>query len=548
MTARRLALRAGQLTSPRTRRLSVSNGRRPRPAHVTLHQPRHRAGRGHLVEQDRGFTPVGGQRRTASPGAPLQREPVDARRHVRTVARQGHDPLPSRDVSDNPAWSALPDYPDADHGQRRRRERRRRLLRRRGDRQRPDRLPGYAVRPDGRSPGAASPTCPSRARTPSAGSSTASCTSPAAGTCSGNLTSTTYAYDPPPTAGRASPICPLAEHVPPRAPSSAEAVRRRRLRDRGLRRDDADVPLHPATTPGRGWLTTRSTSSCRAAPAPATGWSAPAVWCRPTTRPHEFAGLLRLPVRRRLGHLDRVADLPYSRLGDGVRRRGRQTAARRRYRRRLDHQPGDRVRPRDRRVVAAAQRDVHHVPRRCRLRADPIGGSIGAFTASPYAEQLPGQEPLRRPAPTSDGSHRPHARSRSRPAGRWQVRVAIRSRLPPRRRCTYAARSRSSPIRRTTCRRWRSRSPAGDLFRLAERPPNDGIHYGLIPPALVGGPVPCREQPGGRADLVHQRVDVPLHPCGCLVTSCVPDRSVDATNSTLVGVSNPVPRMRRTDE
>ena len=65
-----------------------------------------------LVEQDRGFTTTDGHHRTTSPGAPLRREKVDA--SPLSFAKQqhgGHGSVPSRDASSNPAWSQLPDYP-----------------------------------------------------------------------------------------------------------------------------------------------------------------------------------------------------------------------------------------------------------------------------------------------------------------------------------------------------------------------------------------------------------------------------------------------------
>ncbi|WP_329475410.1 carboxypeptidase regulatory-like domain-containing protein [Kribbella sp. NBC_01484] len=106
------SLRAGQVTvTPHS--MSVSTGGRPVDSRtVTFTNHGTEPAKVTIVEQDRGFTPAGVQRRTASPGAPLRREKVDAA--PLSFAQQhgkGHEPAPSRDVSQNPAWSALPDYP-----------------------------------------------------------------------------------------------------------------------------------------------------------------------------------------------------------------------------------------------------------------------------------------------------------------------------------------------------------------------------------------------------------------------------------------------------
>ncbi|WP_329244880.1 carboxypeptidase regulatory-like domain-containing protein [Actinoallomurus sp. NBC_01490] len=65
-----------------------------------------------IVEQDRGFTPAGGHRRTTSPGAPPRRVSVDA--SASSFAGHGRPAQPApppRDASVDPAWSDLPEYP-----------------------------------------------------------------------------------------------------------------------------------------------------------------------------------------------------------------------------------------------------------------------------------------------------------------------------------------------------------------------------------------------------------------------------------------------------
>ena len=106
------SLRAGQVTvTPHS--MSVSTGGRPigsRTVTFTNHGTEPAAVT--IVEQDRGFTSADGQRRTASPGAPLRREKVDAAPLSFAQQRhENHNPAPSRDVSENPAWSDLPNYP-----------------------------------------------------------------------------------------------------------------------------------------------------------------------------------------------------------------------------------------------------------------------------------------------------------------------------------------------------------------------------------------------------------------------------------------------------
>lgn len=106
------SLKAGRVTVT-PHELSVSTGRQPvgsRTVTFTNHgtEPTDVT----IVEQDRGFTPTGGRHRSTSPGAPMQRKKVDA--SPLSFARQHHggpSKLPARDVSENPAWSDLPDYP-----------------------------------------------------------------------------------------------------------------------------------------------------------------------------------------------------------------------------------------------------------------------------------------------------------------------------------------------------------------------------------------------------------------------------------------------------
>lgn len=105
------SLEAGQVTATPT--VSVHAGKGPiGPRSITLTNHGTKAAQVSLVEQDRGFTAADGHHRATAPGAPLRRAKVDASALSFTKGKPGgHNPVPSRDASTNPAWSNLPDYP-----------------------------------------------------------------------------------------------------------------------------------------------------------------------------------------------------------------------------------------------------------------------------------------------------------------------------------------------------------------------------------------------------------------------------------------------------
>ncbi|MEV4264434.1 carboxypeptidase regulatory-like domain-containing protein [Kribbella sp. NPDC049584] len=106
------SLEAGRVTvTPST--VSVNAGKGPiGPRTITLTNHGTKPAQVSLVEQDRGFTATDGHHRTTAPGAPLRREKVDASPLSFAKGTQsGHNPVPSRDASTNPAWSQLPNYP-----------------------------------------------------------------------------------------------------------------------------------------------------------------------------------------------------------------------------------------------------------------------------------------------------------------------------------------------------------------------------------------------------------------------------------------------------
>lgn len=104
-------LRAGQLTVDRTS-LSVS----VRPGRAVSRQVRltntgDRPLRVTLVEQDRGYTPVGGGRQGARPEAPAITVPVPDTARSRTVVRGAATSPPGQSAADGTAWVDLPDLP-----------------------------------------------------------------------------------------------------------------------------------------------------------------------------------------------------------------------------------------------------------------------------------------------------------------------------------------------------------------------------------------------------------------------------------------------------
>ena len=364
------SLRAGQVTvTPHS--ISVSTGGRPVDSRtVTFTNHGTEPAKVTFVEQDRGFTSAGVQRRTASPGAPLRREKVDAA--PLSFAQQhgkGHEPAPSRDVSENPAWSALPNYPTpimdnvvaandgivysvagaTDNG-----------------------LTGAGYAYDATAKSWRRIADLPEPRENAVGGFVGGKLYVAGGwDVQGNLTSTTYVYDP--AANRWSRVADL----PSPSSAAAGAVAGGKLYVVAGCETVACAETAPTYRYDSGhdaW--TRLAEYPEHVVMQGCTGSADSVICAgglvPSDDPwHEFPVAERLSVCRRLGHLDPDRRPALSRLGNGVLGQWRQAAARRRHHQRFDHQPGRRIRPRERCVVGAAQRDVHHVPRRCSLWAEP---------------------------------------------------------------------------------------------------------------------------------------------------------------------------------
>jgi N-acetylneuraminic acid mutarotase len=113
VTDRDWALRAGQVTASTT---SISVHADPgsgktRTKTLTLHNSGTAPATVSIVEQDRGFTPVGGHHQDTQPGAPLQRTKTHASPRSFGPGHGGAATPPAKDAPVNPAWSDLPDYP-----------------------------------------------------------------------------------------------------------------------------------------------------------------------------------------------------------------------------------------------------------------------------------------------------------------------------------------------------------------------------------------------------------------------------------------------------
>ncbi|MFJ9760235.1 kelch repeat-containing protein [Streptomyces sp. NPDC101149] len=114
VTERDWALRAGQVTaSPAAVSVHAAAGSGAAPTStLRLRNTGTAPAKVTIVEQDRGFTPVGGHHRDTSPGAPLQRTKTTASpRPFGPGHAAGAGPLPAKDALVNPAWSDLPEYP-----------------------------------------------------------------------------------------------------------------------------------------------------------------------------------------------------------------------------------------------------------------------------------------------------------------------------------------------------------------------------------------------------------------------------------------------------
>lgn len=105
-------LRAGRVSATAAG-LEVSAGRHGAdPGSVTLTNNGAVPAHVKVVEQDRGFTPVGGHHAAASPGAPLKKTPLHDATAFRPNERHAGTTAPSaREAEVNPAWSDLPNFP-----------------------------------------------------------------------------------------------------------------------------------------------------------------------------------------------------------------------------------------------------------------------------------------------------------------------------------------------------------------------------------------------------------------------------------------------------
>lgn len=114
VTQRDWALRAGQVeASPASLSVHAAAGSgKALTKTLTLRNTGTAPAKVSIVEQDRGFTPVGGHHQDTAPGAPLRRTKTTASpRPFGPAHGPGTGPLPAKDAPVNPAWSDLPDYP-----------------------------------------------------------------------------------------------------------------------------------------------------------------------------------------------------------------------------------------------------------------------------------------------------------------------------------------------------------------------------------------------------------------------------------------------------